>query len=99
MSDPVVTSPIQRPATRSRRGHSFVEFALVLPMLVVVFLGSAVCGRVSHAGIVIDSAARSAAESAAQESLQIRGDSTPATSTDFDRISANARASVCDEAE
>jgi hypothetical protein len=76
-----------------------VEFALVLPMLLVLLLGIADFGRVFHAGIVMESAARNAAESAAQEYLQIRRDATPATSTDFGRISATAQATVCEEAE
>src|SRR5688500_12773484 len=84
MSDPVVPLPKNGHRTRQHRGQSFVEFALVLPRLIVLFLGIADFGRVFHAGIVIESASRNAAESAAQEYLQIRRDSTPATSTDFD---------------
>ena len=62
MSDPVVTSPTVRPATQSRRGQSLVEFALVLPMLLVLLLGVADFGRVFAAGITIEAAARNAAE-------------------------------------
>ncbi len=70
MSDPVVTSPTVRPATQSRRGQSLVEFALVLPMLLVLLLGVADFGRVFAAGITIEAAARNAAEVAAQEYLR-----------------------------
>jgi len=44
-----------------------VEFALTLPMLLVLFLGIADFGRVFHAGIVIEAAARNAAEVAADQ--------------------------------
>lgn len=82
---------------RWRRGQSLVEFALVLPMLLVLLLGIADFGRVFHAGIVMESAARNAAEVAAQEYLQIRRAPDPATSGDFDRIRAQAEAAVCEE--
>src|SRR5688500_2731295 len=99
MSDPVASPPIQRPATPSRRGQSFVEFALVLPMLLIILLGVADFGRVFHAGIVIEASARNAAEAAAQEYLQLtRGGGTLAN-TDYARIHAVALESVCGEAE
>lgn len=44
-----------------------VEFALILPMLLVLFLGVADFGRVFHAGIVVEAAARNAAEVVAEE--------------------------------
>jgi TadE-like protein len=44
-----------------------VEFALVLPLLLVLFLGIADFGRVFQAGIVIEAAARDAAELVAEE--------------------------------
>ena len=99
MSDPIATSPIQEPVSRSSRGQSFVEFALVLPMLLVLLLGVADFGRVFHAGIVTESAARNAAEAAAQEYLQFRREPAPAEAADFDRITDMAIAAVCDEAE
>src|SRR6187551_418376 len=55
---------------RSRRGQSMVEFALLLPMLLVLLLGVADFGRVFAAGITIEAAARNAAEAAAQEYLR-----------------------------
>ena len=44
-----------------------VEFGLVLPLLLVLFLGIADFGRVFHAGIVAEAAARNAAEIVAEE--------------------------------
>jgi hypothetical protein len=44
-----------------------VEFALVLPLLLVLFLGLADFGRVFQAGIVVEAAARNAAEIVAEE--------------------------------
>ena len=70
MSDPVVSSPTSGTAVRSRRGQSFVEFALVLPMLLVLLLGIADFGRVFSAGISIEAAARNAAEVGALERLR-----------------------------
>lgn len=55
----------------STRGQSMVEFALVLPMLLVLLLGVADFGRVFAAGITVEAAARNAAEAAAQEYLQL----------------------------
>lgn len=52
---------------RSHRGQSLVEFALVLPMLLILFLGLADFGRVFAAGITVEAAARNAAEVAAEE--------------------------------
>ena len=51
----------------SRRGQSLVEFALVLPMLLILFLGIADFGRVFSAGITVEAAARNAAEVVAEE--------------------------------
>lgn len=51
----------------TRRGQSLVEFGLVLPLLLVLFLGIADFGRVFHAGIVVEAAARNAAEIVAEE--------------------------------
>ena len=68
-------------------------------MLLVLLLGIADFGRVFHAGIVMESAARNAAEAGAQEYLQIRRSTTPATPDDFSRIRAVAEAAVCEEAD
>lgn len=56
---------------RSLRGQSLVEFALILPLLLVLLLGVADFGRVFADGITVEAAARDAAEAAAQEYLQL----------------------------
>jgi hypothetical protein len=60
----------QRHAARTERGQSLVEFALVLPMLLVLLLGVADFGRVFNANIVTESAARDSAEMAAEYYLR-----------------------------
>ena len=60
------------PASRSRRGQSVVEFALVLPMLLVLLLGVADFGRVFAAGITVEAAARNAAEVVRRSTYAIR---------------------------
>ena len=70
MSDFVVSPPFADSASRSRRGQSLVEFALVLPLLLVLLLGVADFGRVFTAGITIEAASRDAAEVVAQEYLR-----------------------------
>ena len=68
MSDPVVSNHGDSPS--SRRGQSLVEFALLLPMLIVLLVGTADFGRVFQAGITTEAAARDAAEAVAQEYLR-----------------------------
>jgi len=97
MSEAVVKPhPLRR---GSSRGQSFVEFALILPLLLVLLLGIADFGRVFYAGIVVESAARNAAEAAAQEYLQLRRSGTLPSSAELDRIADEANAAVCEEAE
>lgn len=66
-----MSTPNHRAITRSAadrsRGQSLVEFALLLPFLLVLFLGIADFGRVFQAGIVAEAAARNAAEIVAEE--------------------------------
>jgi hypothetical protein len=57
--------------SRSERGQGLVEFALVLPLLLVFLLGVADFGRVFADGIALEAAARNSAEAAAQEYLQL----------------------------
>jgi TadE-like protein len=85
--------------TSEPRGQTLVEFALVLPMLIVLLLGIADFGRVFAAGITVEAMARNAAEAAAQEYLQLRRQTTPLTAPDFDRIHEVALDTVCEEAE
>lgn len=103
MSDPRSTVP---PAfdenadqRRPARGQSLVEFALVLPMLLVLLLGVADFGRVFSAGIVMEAAARNAAEAAAQEYLQLARNAPSLDTADYQRIHDVALVEVCREAE
>lgn len=59
----------EEPASRSR-GQSLVEFTLLAPLLLALLLGIADFGRVFAAGIVVEAAARNAAEIAASEYLR-----------------------------
>jgi hypothetical protein len=94
MSDPVVTSPTAQLARRSRRGQSLVEFALVVPMLLVLLLGIVDFGRVFQAGIVTEAAARDGAEAGALERLRADPPSTPA---DYERLHRIAAQAACGE--
>jgi uncharacterized protein (UPF0333 family) len=49
---------------KSQKGQSLVEFALVLPLLVVLLFGIMDFGRVFHAYLTIDHAGREAARAA-----------------------------------
>ncbi len=72
-----------------------VEFALVLPLLLILLLGIADFGRVFAAGITLEAAARNGAEAAAQEYTQmIRGSG----SIDYGRLHQVAVNEVCHEA-
>lgn len=50
-------------------GQALVEFAIVVPILLILFLGIADFGRVFNAGVIVEAAARDAAEHAAQKYL------------------------------
>lgn len=56
---------------REPRGQSLVEFALILPILLILLLGIADFGRVFTSAITTETAARNAAEAVAQEYLQL----------------------------
>src|SRR6187401_3080262 len=88
------------PGSTSRRGQTLVEFALVLPMLLVLLLGIADFGRVFQAGITIEAAARNAAEAAAQEYVQmVRNEPDGVLELpDYQRLHAVALDAVCSEA-
>jgi len=85
----------------SSKGQSLVEFALVLPMLLVLLLGLADFGRVFMSGITLEAAARNAAEAAAQEYVQLMRNK-PAGSlgmADYEHLHEVALDAVCEEAE
>jgi hypothetical protein len=50
-----------------QRGQSLVEFGLVIPILLILFVAIADFGRVFAAGIAVEAATRDAAEAAANE--------------------------------
>jgi Flp pilus assembly protein TadG len=73
-----------------------VEFALVLPLLMILLLGIADFGRVFTAGITLEAAARNGAEAAAQEYTQmVRGTGA----VDYARLHDVAVSEVCREAK
>jgi hypothetical protein len=86
---------------RARRGQTLVEFALVLPMLLVLLLGIVDFGRVFASGITVEALARNAAEAGAQEYLQARRASAPAqpTGTEYAAVHARVQEVACEEAE
>jgi hypothetical protein len=96
---------IARSARRLRldqsRGQSLVEFALILPLLLVILLGIADLGRVFQSAITTEAAVRDSAEAAAQEYLQIDR-TTPAPGLDsagYGALHTRALDVACREAE
>lgn len=92
-------SPLPTETHTNPRGQSLVEFALVLPMLLVLLLGIADFGRVFAAGILLEAAARNGAEAAAQEYLQLARNAGSLDAADYQRIHGVALGEVCREAE
>jgi len=81
------------------RGQSLVEFTLILPIVLILLLAVADFGRIFATGITLESAARTAAETAASE--YVREDAAtaaPLTPAAYARIHQHAWSSVCDEA-
>ena len=76
------------------------EFALVFPLLMILLLTAVDFGRVFAAGITMESAARTAAETAASQYLteSIRVSPGPIDSAGYARIHQVAWQSVCGEA-
>jgi hypothetical protein len=58
-----------RPVRDGTSGQSVVEFALVMPMLLIVFIAIADFGRIFAASIAVEAATRNAAEAAANRYL------------------------------
>jgi hypothetical protein len=80
------------------RGQSLVEFALLLPLLLVIVLGVVDFGRVFQSGIVMESATRAGAEAAALEYLREVAGKAPGYDPDYDRIRDVAAEVSCREA-
>lgn len=71
--DPKADSELPSVRTRSHRsasGQAVVEFALVVPILMIIVLGLADLGRVFATGVMTESATRDAAEIMAQQYLR-----------------------------
>jgi len=83
------------------RGQSLVEFALVLPMLLVLLFGVADFGRIFQAGISLEAAARNAAEIAAQEYVQLTRNRSGGVldAADYNRLHEIAIEALCGESE
>ena len=96
--------PIAGDAARRRRGlgQSLAEFAILLPLLLILIVGIADFGRLFTAGIVMEAAARNAAEVAAHEYLN--GPPGPLTAPPapppgyYDELHLKAARVVCAEA-
>jgi hypothetical protein len=100
MSDTARPSTAPDSASSSRRGQTLVEFALVLPMLLVLLLGIADFGRVFASGITMEALARDAAEAASQEYLQQRRAAAgPPGAAAYAAVHARAQEVACEEAE
>jgi hypothetical protein len=98
----MVNRPERAPRRRRARprGQSLTEFALVLPLLLILLLTVVDFGRIFSAGIMIESAARASAETAASQYLtELMRVSPAAIATDgYQRIHDVGWQSVCDEA-
>jgi hypothetical protein len=66
----VLTAAERRASQPRIRGQSVAEFALVLPLMILLLVGVADFARLFSAGIVLEAAARNAAEIGAQEYLK-----------------------------
>lgn len=95
----------QIPSTGRRHtsGQSLVEFGLVVPILLVLFVAIADFSRVFAAGVAVEAATRNAAEAAANQYLANPPDgdlSVPATGSDqtyYDNLRSYAAGVVCAE--
>jgi hypothetical protein len=78
-----------------------VEFALTLPMLLILLLGVADFGRLFSHGIILEAAARNGAEAAAQEYVQFQRNRPGGvlTAGDYATLHTVALEAVCEEAD
>jgi hypothetical protein len=78
-----------------------VEFALTLPMLLILLLGVADFGRLFSQGIILEAAARNGAEAAAQEYVQLQRNQPLGAldAGDYAALHAVALETLCEEAE
>lgn len=87
--------------TTSFRGQSLVEFALTLPMLMILLLAVADFGRLFSHGIILEAAARNGAEAAAQEYVQLQRNQPfgMLDATEYAALHTLALESLCEEAD
>jgi len=69
MNRPIPSPTQMSVGRRGSHGQSLVEFALVVPILLVLFLAVADFGRVFAASIAVEAATRDAAEATANQYL------------------------------
>ncbi len=84
-------------ASTPPRGQALAEFALVVPILLVLLLAVGDLGRLFAAGIVVQSASRDAAEAGAQVYAQLADGSTATSSAVYAQVDAAAMKVACDE--
>ena len=97
----MITRRGPRRSSEDPSGQSLVEFALILPLLLVLLLGIADLGRAFASAITLEAAVRDAAEAAAQEYIQV-DPITPAAGLDaagYQRLHDLALEVACREAE
>lgn len=97
MSDRIEPTSDHLAAGTTRRGQTMVEFALLLPMLIVLLLGIADFGRVFQAGIITEAAARNGAEAAAIERLRSGKPVTPGDPIYYEMLHRIAAQAACAE--
>jgi hypothetical protein len=98
-------TPLATPSVARRRrrgsGQSVVEFTLVIPILLVLFIAIADFGRVFAAGVAVEAATRDAAEATANEYLANPPNplDTPASApaSYYDALRAYGQSVVCAE--
>lgn len=88
------------PSARAGRGQALAEFALVVPILLLLLLTVGDFGRFFAAGISVESIARTAAEYAAREYVreETAAGGVPLSAAGYARVHAYAWETVCQEA-
>ena len=97
---PSWTPPLQ--ARANARGQSLVEFALVLPLLLILFVTIADFGRIFAALIIVESATRDAAETVANDYLSappgpLNAPAPAVSQSYYDALHARGASIVCSE--
>jgi hypothetical protein len=88
---------VGRPPRRLGSGQSMVEFALVLPILLILLVGIADLGRVFAAGIVVEGAARDGAEIGARSYLKENPAGPPVPGAYYQNLHLRVAKAVCSE--